>query len=592
MINILDELTINKISAGEVVERPSSAIKELIENSIDANSTKISIEIIDGGKELIKIVDNGDGISSNEVEKAFLRHATSKIKKIDDLYDLYSLGFRGEALASISAVSKVEMVTKTKDEVIGTKIVLHGGKIISKEPCSSNNGTIIIIRDIFFNTPARKKFLKSSKTEASNISDIINKLAISNPNIRFDYKNSNNKILLTPGNNKFLDVISSIHGRDIAKNLINIDYTGKIKINGYIGNNNIFRSNRNFQYINVNKRLVKSKILLDAILEAYKGILPINKHAICFLNIFVDPSTIDVNIHPTKLEVKFENENEVYTILKDTIRNSLLNSTLTGKFDYKIDTIKKYEKPKEIIPLNIESEKISKFENIKDLSLDIYVENSKLNDKALEAKETFYQESLFKKEYNKINFNDFSFVGTIFDTYIIISNKEKMYILDQHVVHEKILYEKYMNKFINSSIDIQILLDPIILQLYNNDISKIENNIDLFKKFGFEIEIFGNNHIMIRGVPNMFKIPESQNFILELIDNIDSINSSYDLKEEKIASLACKKAIKANDKISEFEVKSLLENLSECENPFTCPHGRPIIVEFTKNEIEKMFKRI
>ena len=303
-INILDDLTINKIAAGEVVERPSSVTKELIENSIDAGATQIIIDIVDGGKKQIRITDNGSGILSSEVDKSFLRHATSKINKIDDLYDLYSLGFRGEALASIASVSRLEMITKTKDEPIGTKVVLEGGNEILKEPVGTKNGTTIIIKDLFFNTPARQKFLKSTHAETINISDLINKLAIGNPHIQFKYINNGKLMLNTPGDNKLLSVIRSIYGKEIVENLIGFDEDGKYcTIRGYIGNNNIYRSNKNLQHIYINNRFVKSKIILDAISEAYKSIIPINKHGVCFLHIDINPSNIDVNIHPTKMEI-------------------------------------------------------------------------------------------------------------------------------------------------------------------------------------------------------------------------------------------------------------------------------------------------
>ncbi len=333
-INILDDLTINKIAAGEVVERPSSVVKELVENCIDAGSSKIIIDIVDGGKKLIRITDNGCGIASSEVNKSFLRHATSKIEKIDDLYDLYSLGFRGEALASISAISKLDMITKTKDEPIGTKVIVEGGRVVSKEPVGATNGTTIIIKDIFYNTPVRQKFLKSTHAETINISDLINKLAIGNPHIQFKYINNNKPMLNTPGDNKLMSVIRSIYGRDVCENLIEVDYECKhFKINGYIGNNNVYRSNKNLQHIYINKRFVKSKVVLDAIGEAYKAIIPINKHTVCFLNMEINPASIDVNIHPTKLEVKFENEQELYIELRDFLKRKLLNSSLIGKYE-------------------------------------------------------------------------------------------------------------------------------------------------------------------------------------------------------------------------------------------------------------------
>ena len=365
-INILDDLTINKIAAGEVVERPSSVTKELIENSIDANSTQIVIDIVDGGKKQIRITDNGDGILSSEVDKSFLRHATSKIKKIDDLYDLYSLGFRGEALASISSVSRLEMITKTKDEPLGTKVVLEGGKEILKEPVGTKNGTTIIIKDLFFNTPARQKFLKSTHAETINISDLINKLAIGNTNIQFKYINNGKMMLNTPGDGKLLSAIRSIYGKEIVENLIKINEEGKFcSISGYIGNNNIYRSNKNLQHIYINNRFVKSKIILDAISESYKGIIPINKHGICFLNIDINPAKIDVNIHPTKMEIKFENDKDLYIEIRDLLKRKLLNTALIGKYEsyddkYKINESRETYLEKEEASKNTIIENVNK----------------------------------------------------------------------------------------------------------------------------------------------------------------------------------------------------------------------------------------
>lgn len=646
-INILDENTINKISAGEVVERPSSIIKELVENSIDAGSKKIIIEIVDGGKSLIKVTDNGHGIPSREVEKSILRHATSKIKEIDDLYNLYSLGFRGEALSSICSVSKFEMITKTKEELIGTRLLVNGGKKELKEPIGSNNGTSIIIKDIFFNTPARAKFLKSNQAESINITELINRFCILNPNINFKYINNKKQIINTPGDDNLLNVIRTIHGREVYENLISINYESEvINVSGFIGNNNIYRSNRNNQYISINNRMVKSKILLDGISEAYKGIIPINKHAICFLKISVNPSKIDVNIHPTKLEVKFEEDKKVYFEFVNLIKKSLLETNLIGKAklknnfnleikekdgllnienslkkeikDFKDNKFitKKYEKINidNIENIDIEKEKVSEFNLFSEEKLDKTTKNYSNTDKKyltnpkevkniyennfnsnLENKELIketVQESFFEKNNKRVNFLDYKIIGTLFDTYIILSSKENMYLLDQHASHEKIIYEKYLRNFIKKEIETQILLNPIVIQLSSIDIEKLEKNIDLFKAFGFGIDIFGKNHIMIRSVPILFGNNESEKFILEIIDNLDKIDNIYELKESKIISMACKKAIKANDTIKNIEIKKLLSDLNECENPFTCPHGRPIIIEIKKTDIEKMFKRI
>ncbi|RDY24258.1 DNA mismatch repair endonuclease MutL [Romboutsia maritimum] len=677
-INILDDLTINKIAAGEVVERPSSVVKELIENCIDAKSRKIIIEIVDGGKKSIRITDNGIGIFSSEVEKSFLRHATSKIKKIDDLYDLYSLGFRGEALASISSVSKLEMITKTKEEPIGTRVMVEGGKIVLKEPVGCINGTTIIIRDIFYNTPVRQKFLKSTHAETINISDLINKLAIGNPAVQFKYINNNKNMLNTPGDDKLLSVVRSIYGKDITENLIEVNYEcNKFSLYGYIGNNNVYRSNKNLQHIYINNRFVKSKIILDAINESYKSIIPINKHAVCFLNMDIKPSAIDVNIHPTKLEVKFEDEQEIYIELRDFLRRKLLSSSLIGKYEtYEnkntqpkiininntfeekqkpIDTFKSvseilneldkkekidskdknlYEKnnksdeSKDVIlesmicdesthfkennllksenesfkkDLKLEKNKIL-IEGEVDINKSFSIEDIEKLDNEEQIKEKNLQKNFFeednyktsskKVEINKFSLNGYNVVGSVFNTYIILQKEKSMYLLDQHAAHERVLYERYMDRFYKHDINMQMLLDPIVLKVSSVDMLQIESNIDLFIKFGFEIELFGNNHIMIRCVPTTFGIPESEKFILQIIDNIEDIKNNYELKGDKLASMACRAAIKANDKIYNIEIDSLLKQIEECKNPFTCPHGRPIMVEISKREIEKMFKRI
>ncbi|WP_434796174.1 DNA mismatch repair endonuclease MutL [Terrisporobacter vanillatitrophus] len=668
-INILDDITINKIAAGEVVERPSSVTKELIENSIDANSTQIVIDIIDGGKKQIRITDNGSGILSSEVDKSFLRHATSKIKEIDDLYDLYSLGFRGEALASIASVSRLEMITKTKEEPIGTKVILEGGKEILKEPVGTKNGTTIIIKDLFFNTPARQKFLKSTHAETINISDLINKLAIGNTHIQFKYINNGKLMLNTPGDGKLLSVIRSIYGKEIVENLIEIDEKGECcSISGYIGNNNIYRSNKNLQHIYINNRFVKSKIILDAINEAYKSIIPINKHGVCFLNIDINPSKIDVNIHPTKMEIKFENDKDLYIEIRDLLKRKLLNTALIGKYESydrrpivsenkeaylekkeeSLNTVisNKINKTTPIEALdasnsfmsledalnkennkkdhreslnnankeetsNIASKKQDLQENIKlqplenkkneyfihgniDLSKSFTfdeLESLSNVDNKINDVEIIKEENTINNE-NRFSITDFKVVGSILNTYIVLEKNNSMYLLDQHAAHEKVLYEEYMKKFKSHKIDMQMLLDPIVIEISNVDMLKVESNLDLFLNFGFEIELFGNNHIMIRGVPTIFGNPESEKFILQIIDNIEDLKNSYDLKGDKFASMACRAAIKANDKIHTMEMKKLLSQMELCENPFTCPHGRPTIVEISKKEIEKMFKRI
>lgn len=693
-INILDDITINKIAAGEVVERPSSVLKELVENSIDANSTKISIEIKGGGKESIKIVDNGDGIASSELEKCFLRHATSKIKNVDDLYEIYSLGFRGEAMSSISAVSKLEMITKAKDEPIGTKISLEGGKIVSKDPIGTPNGTTITIKELFFNTPARKKFLKSTHAETINISDWINKLAIGNPSIQFKYINNGRNMLNTPGDGNLLSAIRSIYGKEVSENLIDVNFESRyFKVNGFISNNNLYRSNKNLQHIYINNRFVKSKVVLNALTEGYKSIIPIGKHAVCFLNVFVDPSKVDVNIHPNKLEVKFEKEHEIYIELRDYLQQRLLRSNLIGKYktyDNKksivsngnlnttklndkastvnetrrnsfgnadnntndkamtnsnivynevnknndqnktvydviketeevfgsninnevtsMNTLEEFNKSSNFNPVNIDEVPINEFQSVSD------VLNSAGNIEELIIKKSEEKPENIQGEFtskNKIEFineeeneaiqrdgefslclADYFVIGVLFKTYIVLEKGNSMFLLDQHAAHERILFERYLDKFYRQDINMQMLIDPIVMEVSNVDMLHIEENLDLFMKFGFEVEIFGKNHVMVRSVPTIFGVPETEKFILQIIDNLEDIKSNYDLKVERFASMACRSAIKAHDKIYDLEIKSLFEQLEKCDNPFTCPHGRPIIVELSNYEIEKMFKRV
>ena len=610
-INILDEITINQLQAGEVVERPSSVVKELIENSIDANSSKIIVEIEDGGKKLIRITDNGDGIESSEVEKSFLRHATSKIKKIDDLYDLYSLGFRGEALASIASVSKIEMKTKHKSEAVGTKIIVEGGKIISKEPIGTNNGTTIIVNDLFFNTPVRQKFLKSTHAETINISDLINKLVIGNPNVNIKYINNKKTMLNSPGDGKLINTIRSIYGKDVTENLVKIDYKCQFfNVRGYIGNNNVYRANKNLQHIYINNRYVKSKVILDAISEGYKSLIPINKHAVCFLNLEINPSKIDVNIHPTKLELKFENEQQIYVELKEYIRKTLIKSNLIGKYEtydkveskdlkneinYTKTLVNKNEVAQEDINKGIlsnlekEYKNQTKFDEIscdlnntidlnKAYSFNELIELEKndekefpieLREKSNEYANEIEQVEFYKNEEEKFSLKDYLVIGSIFKTYIILQKNNSMYLLDQHAAHERVLFERYMDKFYKSDINMQILLDPIVLELSITDMLMIEKNIELFSNFGFEIDIFGKNHILIRAVPNIFGKPESEKFVLDIIDNIEEIKSNYELKGERFASMACKSAIKANDKIYNEEINSLLKQIEMCKNPFT-----------------------
>lgn len=622
-INILDDSTINKIAAGEVVERPSSIIKELVENSIDAGSSYISIEIENGGKGLIRIIDNGSGIDKDDVNKAFLRHATSKINTVEDLSSLESLGFRGEALASIAAVSKLEMLTKTEEALIGLRIVLDGGKIREKEAISANRGTQISVRDLFFNTPARRKFLKSNQAEAQAITDIVNKIAIGNPSIKIKYINNSKTIYETLGDGSIINAIRMIYGRDISENLIEIDYRSKyFSISGYLGNNNIYRGNRNHQHLYINGRYIKSPNISKKINDAYKAIIPINKYPIYFVNISVDPAKVDVNIHPSKLEVKFDQEEEILNELSDFVRGILLKSSLVGRYKNNSRGKDLYNKnsfagfnPFSYSPQEVENNLTSTAIR-EDVSNSCSNQNtnesprgqadmiqtpirlSDINNGGIQDKKEVdskmeYQQSSFIEESPDRNpdFIGLKFIGIIFDTYIIFSKNDDMIMLDQHAAHERIRFEMYMSKYKANDISVQMLIDPIIMDLDANDMDTVRKNIDVFSSFGFLVEEFGHRSISIRGLPNTFGEPESKRFIYELIDGLGKIDNIYDTKYDEIAEIACKSAIKGNDKISIEEAKHLIGQLEECSNPYTCPHGRPTMVKMTRYEIEKLFKR-
>lgn len=622
-INILDDSTINKIAAGEVVERPSSIIKELVENSIDAGSSYISIEIENGGKGLIRIIDNGSGIDKDDVNKAFLRHATSKINTVEDLSSLESLGFRGEALASIAAVSKLEMLTKTEEALIGLRIVLDGGKIREKEATSANRGTQISVRDLFFNTPARRKFLKSNQAEAQAITDIVNKIAIGNPSIKIKYINNSKTIYETLGDGSIINAIRMIYGRDISENLIEIDYRSKyFSISGYLGNNNIYRGNRNHQHLYINGRYIKSPNISKKINDAYKAIIPINKYPIYFVNISVDPAKVDVNIHPSKLEVKFDQEEEILNELSDFVRGILLKSSLVGRYKNNSRGKDLYNKnsfagfnsfsysPQEV-ENNLTSTAIREDVNnsgsnqntnesprVQADMIQTPIRLSDINNDGIQDKKEVdskmeYQQSSFIEESPDRNpdFIGLKFIGIIFDTYIIFSKNDDMIMLDQHAAHERIRFEMYMSKYKANDISVQMLIDPIIMDLDANDMDTVRKNIDVFSSFGFLVEEFGHRSISIRGLPNTFGEPESKRFIYELIDGLGKIDNIYDTKYDEIAEIACKSAIKGNDKISIEEAKHLIGQLEECSNPYTCPHGRPTMVKMTRYEIEKLFKR-
>lgn len=609
-IKVLDDLTIQKIAAGEVIERPSSVVKELIENALDANSTNITIETREGGKKYIRITDDGDGIYENDLINAFKPHSTSKLAKIDDLYNINSFGFRGEALASISSVAKVEVLTKTEKNVSGIQAFVEESKIIKQLPVGCPKGTTMIVRDLFYNLPVRRKFLKSNTVEGNYITDIVYKLALGNCGVSFKYIKDNQVVLNTSKNNNLRDNIYILLGKEFIDGLMEIQFENEdFKIYGYISNNQFYRGNRSHQYLYVNNRYVKNVGLTNIIETKYKSLIPINRFPIFVLFVYIDPSLIDVNIHPTKEEVKFVNEEEFNTKLEYIIDKTLKDNLAVPKATFTKEPI---EKKDDSIPLLYEEKFYSddyKLNINKNEDNTQILESMPIYEKDFNTYKIKHEEVIKRKEdINRIDGNRIDgeddlknilkrlkYIGIIFSTYIIAEDtlSNRVFIIDQHAAHERILYEKYKKEYEMEKVIIQPLLTPEIVELTDSEITMVLENIELLKNLGFVVEEFGNNSIIIRGVPVLFGEPQLKSLFLEIIDNISSIhNKNYEYRTDKIMKIACSNAIKGGDKIFSMEIQSLFEQLSQVENPYTCPHGRPTIIEILKEDIEKEFKRI
>ena len=610
-IAILDENTINKIAAGEVVDRPASIVKELVENSIDAGATHISIEIKNGGISYIKITDNGKGIASDDVELAFERHATSKIRKEEDILNISSLGFRGEALASVAAISKVTLQTKTKDEPTGTKIVIEGGKTLSVEEIAFNKGTTITIENVFFNVPARFKFLKKDYTEAGYIEDVITRLAIIHPEISFKYINNNKCIIQTTGNGDIKAAILNVFGKDIASELINVEYiSSNLEIRGVIGTPKISRSTRQYEFTYINERYVKDKTMTSAIERAFEQNLNIGKFPFAILDLKISPNEVDVNVHPAKLEVKFENESSIFDIVYHGIQNALMDyHRKTSPF-----VMENHEQKQDNKEENITS-KIYTFENIKSevATNEKNVEYNYINNNIVKEEKEEYRPTSFVPQYNLneiqnveikdiVNENTkelfeteikYKYIGSLFDTYILIEIKDKLYIIDQHAAHERLLFERVKEIYYSKSKETQMLLIPSLVELKNNEKELVLRNINLFEQAGFILEEFGDNMIKISGIPNIGYDLDYSEMFKDILDSLTSDTKTTNEEKEFrfLATVACKAAVKANMGLSKEEHIALIDEMVKLDRPFTCPHGRPTAYEISKYEIERRFSR-
>lgn len=651
-IQILDEITINKIAAGEVIDRPASVVKELVENAIDALATAVTVEIKDGGISFIRITDNGGGIEKADIKNAFLRHATSKIKTAEDLLSVSSLGFRGEALSSIASVSMVELISKTKSGLMGCRYEIKGGTEGEIEDVGVPEGTTFVVRNLFYNTPARKKFLKSSVTEAGYISDIVQKIALSHPEIGIRFINNGKHMLNTSGNGNLKDVIYQIYGRDITANLLEINVVNSLfKVQGYIGKPLISRGNRNFENYFINGRYIKSGIISKAIEEGYKNFMMQHKYPFTALLFQIEPEFIDVNVHPAKMEMRFQNGEKIYPEILKTIRDTLTGKDLVPEVKIEEGERKeKNEKKREPLKKEIEkSPEIFEIRRREEMKSAVSREGPDINsqningrdvknaesmtvqnadnknresstDRIIKEKEIAANPSLVSEEtvYNQKNtskttekpeqmtlFDDkllskearlrHKIVGQVFETYWIVEYGEKMFIIDQHAAHEKVLFERTMLKLKTKESLSQELNPPIILNLSIREAEMVKKYQKEFLRLGYEIEGFGGNDYAVHSVPFDLYSLARQELLMEMIDHLtdeNGIRGSSDLIMEKIASMSCKAAVKGNSRLSAVEADRLIDELLTLENPYNCPHGRPTIISMSKYELEKKFKRI
>ena len=678
-IHVLDQITIDKIAAGEVIERPASIVKELVENAIDAGSTSVTVEIKDGGISFIRIRDNGCGIPKEEVKSAFLRHSTSKIETVEDLSHIASLGFRGEALSSIAAVTRTEVITKTQDSDLGTKYVIEGGKEVSLEETGAPDGTTFLVHQLFYNVPARRKFLKTPMTEAGHVQDLLMHLALSHPEVALQFINNGQEKLRTSGNGKLKDVIYQIYGRDVAANLIELDYEkGGLCITGFLGKPVITRGNRNFENFFVNGRYEKSGMISKALEDAYRDFVMQHKFPFAVLHFHLSGEEVDINVHPTKMELRFQKQQEVYGTVFEAVHRTLLEPELIQRAEVPEPVAVRMDEEKRRSEEKAEKRKESPFllrsgasASVAGESRPVYGENpytkkdaksperagaaqpaehtensevmqpeepgkagdedyfirkmrervlsyhnrsssaevsdkngifrqdeqmERISERVQEEKEKPKQLDLFEENFLKREVRaEYKLIGQVFDTYWLVEFQNKLYIIDQHAAHERVLHERTLRGMKTREFTSQYLSPPIILSLSMQEAQLLNENLDRFTRIGFEIEPFGGEEYAVRAVPdNLFSIAKKE-LLMEMLDDLaDGLSTGMtpELIDEKVASMSCKAAVKGNNRLSAQEVDELIAELLTLDNPYHCPHGRPTIIAMTKHDLEKKFKRI
>lgn len=653
-IALLSQETIDKIAAGEVIERPSSVVKELVENAIDAGSSAVTVEIKEGGISFIRISDNGCGIEREQIPLAFLRHSTSKIKSVEDLFTVTSLGFRGEALSSIAAVSQVELITKTNGDFTGSRYLIEGSKEVSLEEIGAPDGTTFIVRNLFYNTPARKKFLKSAQTEGTYIHELMQRMILSHPDVAFKFIMNNQVKLQSSGNGNIKDIIYHLYGRDITKALLPIAHESELfKVSGFIGKPMISRGNRGYELYFVNGRFIRSQILSKAIEDAFKSFLMQHQYPFTVLYFEIDSSLLDVNVHPTKMELRFSNQQELYREVQSILSAALVHRDIIPEVP--VDTPKKNEmevpKIEKVMPEPFEQKRLeeirkavrkdspyeikypvsrpmgtgsvssaaqeklldtiksmppedmmeerirkeplpeqSKKETEKELAKEAYV---------LREEETYgakpegsYEQGSFLKEEEMAKQK---IIGQLFDTYWLVEYNDRLFIVDQHAAHEKVMYEKLKKQFEKKEFTSQAISPPIVITLSMREAEVLERFKEQFTKLGFEIEHFGGAEYSICGVPgNLYRL-NTRDVLIDMLDELtDGISerATTDVILDKIASMSCKAAVKGSQRLSLQEMEQLMKDLMKLDNPYNCPHGRPTIIAMSKYEIEKKFKRI
>lgn len=641
-IQLLDQKTIDNIAAGEVIERPASVVKELVENAVDAKANAVTVEIKDGGMTLIRVTDNGIGIPKDQVKTAFLRHATSKIRSVEDLLSVSSLGFRGEALSSISAVAQVELVTKTAESFSGVSYKIYGGEEEAFDDIGAPDGTTFLVKNLFYNTPARRKFLKSATTEAGYVEQMMVHIALSHPEISFKFIHNNKNKIYTSGNGKVKDIIYHIYGRDVAGALIPLEAQNEdVKVTGFVAKPYVSRGNRNYESYFINGRYIKSSIIYKAIEEGYRTFTMKHRYPFVCLDFKIDQELLDVNVHPTKMEIRFRNGREIYELVVDAVRAALLQKDLVQ--DVLRETPKKKELPKtkevkkpEPFEVNRRKEEVQKVDQ-QGQGVQQQVEKQRqavqqqiekpshpvkktptASESSKNTKKPTYAGLNYntqKKEFPQYKTDELSsnqmtlredpvfsvqarpdrkILGQLFKTYWLIEYEDQLFIMDQHAAHEKVNYERLMKNFKEKEIYSQRLEPPMVVTVSMTEAEALTRYKDVFAGLGFTIESFGGNEYCIREVPaNLYGIGERDLF-MELLDAVSQENGTLDTEviASKIATMACKMSIKGNQRVSLMEVEHLLDELMKLENPYQCPHGRPTIIKMSKYEIDKKFKRI